>query len=272
VSVAESPAIGSTAWYDALRARSAPVLSDVRAAAYGPGGYVGQDSFMTADQIASLARAAGAKPGARVLDACCGSGGPGLHVARETGCRIVGVDRSREGLRQALTAARAGGLAGSVGFVAADATCLPLAAPLDAVLLLETMLAIEDKGRLLAEVGRLLRPGRRFGLTLEDGPPLSEGERRRTPAGDLVWLIGADEFVALGRAVGFRVERLDDHTPTHAAVAGRLAHGLRAHRDAVAAEVGEAVCAEMIAAHEHWAGWLSAGRVRKLAIVLERVG
>jgi SAM-dependent methyltransferase len=261
-------AIGSTAWYDTLRARSAPVLGRVRADAYGEGGYVGQDSFMSARQILALARAAGVTAGARVLDLCCGSGGPARYLARELGCRVIGVDLSREGLCQA----RAAGPAEKLGFVVAEATRLPLAAGFDAVLLLETMLAIEDKPRLLGEVGRLLPTGRCFGLTLEAGDPLSDTERRRTPAGNLVWLIPEVEFVGLAMAAGFRVRQLDDHSRAHATVARRLAGGLRAQRDAITAEVGAAVCGELIAAHEHWAHWLTGGRARKLTIVLERAG
>lgn len=196
MSVAEPGAIGSTAWYDGLRTRSAAALQSVREAAYGVGGYVGQDSFMTADQILALARATGVTAGARVLDVCCGRGGPALELVRRTGCRIVGVDLSREGLRRARSLARTRGVESSAAFVVGAADRLPCTGPFDAVMLLETMLA----------------------------------------------------------------------------VARRLADGLRARRDAIGAEVGAAVCSELIAAHEHGANWLVSGRVRKLTIVLERVG
>ena len=51
---------------------------------------------MSAREILNLARATGVDARTRVLDLCCGSGGPALHLARQTGCRIVGVDRSSE--------------------------------------------------------------------------------------------------------------------------------------------------------------------------------
>jgi SAM-dependent methyltransferase len=268
--IVERPAIGSTEWYDALRAQPTPTLRRAREAAYGDGQFVGQDSFMTADQILALARAAGVTSGARVLDVCCGIGGPGVYLARELGCRIVGVDLSGEGVRRAREAGQAGGLARRTAFLVADAGRLPLGPVFDAALLLETMLAIEDKARLMGEVGRVLRPGGRFGLTLEVGRPLSP-EERRVPAGDAIWLIGEAEFVALARAAGFRVRWLEDQTAAHAAVAGRLATAFGDDRGTISVEVG-AAGDEIAVAHARWAHWLSNGRVRKLALVLERVG
>ena len=267
MSLAEAAPIGSTAWYDALRNRSTPTLHRVRMEAYGPGGFVGQDSFMRAGQILSLARQARVCAEGTVLDICCGSGGPALYVAHHTGCRIIGVDLSSAGLLQA----RDGQSRHEVGFVLAEATKLPFAGEFDAVLLLETMLAIEDKAALLSEVARLLPPGRRFGLTLEEGRPLSEQERWHIPAGDRVWIVPAAHFGELSHSTGFRVAWIEDQSRTHAEVATRLAAGLSTYRDPIADEVGAHVCQDLIAAHEHWSDWLQSGRVRKLAVVLERV-
>lgn len=171
MSAARRPTIGSTRWYDGQRARPTPAFHRARMTAYGTGQFVGQDGFLTADEIRVLAQAVGAGPGARVLDACCGSGGPAVYVARETGCRLVGVDLSRRGVEGARDLARAGGLVHRAAFVVGDAVRLPLAAGFDAVLLLETMLAIEDEVGLVAEVARLLAHGGCFGLTLEEGTP-----------------------------------------------------------------------------------------------------
>ena len=44
---------------------------------------------MSAREILDLARAAGVDARTRVLDLCCGSGGPALHLARQTGCWII---------------------------------------------------------------------------------------------------------------------------------------------------------------------------------------
>ena len=62
----------------------------------------------------------------------------------------------------------------------------------DVVLLLETMLAFEDKDALVREVAAALRPGGRFAFTLEEGPPLTAAERAAMPDADTVWLTPLD--------------------------------------------------------------------------------
>jgi ubiquinone/menaquinone biosynthesis C-methylase UbiE len=231
---------------------------------------VGQESFMTPAELAALAGAAGVAAGSRVLDVCCGTGGPALYLARETGCRVVGADRSREAVQLAGAAAATRGLAARANFLVADALRLPFAAHFDAVLLLETMLAIEDKARLLREFHRLLRPGGRVGLTLEAGPSLTPAERHGMPEGDCIWLVTEDEFRALLHATGFRVRHVEDRTEAHADLARRLATAFARHREPIAAVVGAARRDEIIVAHARWVEWLAVGRVRKLALVAER--
>ncbi len=257
---------------DMHRARVAAALRRAHDEAYLEGEHVGQENFMSADEILALARAAGVTAGARVLDLCCGRGGPALHLAQETGCRIVGVDRSPEAIHLARAAAKRRGLGRHTTFLVADAEAVPLAAPttFDAVVLYETMLAFADKTLLLREVRRLLRPGGRFGLTLEEGRPLSREERRSIPDGENVWLIPEDAFLALLEAAGFRALRVEDHTAAHADVVRRLAAAFRRDRVAITAAVGAAAYDELIVAHERWVEWLGASRVRKLALVAER--
>ena len=166
-----------------------------------------------------------------MLDLCCGSGGPALLLARQTGCRIVGVDRSSEATHLARTSAEHQGLDRRATFIVAEALCHPIdAASFDAVLLYETMLAFEDKRRLVRVVRKLLRPGGRFGLTFEEGRPLSSAERRRVPEGEEVWLIPESEFRVLLEATGFQIRSVEDHTASHAEVAGRLAAALQSDR------------------------------------------
>src|SRR5215203_6790948 len=133
--------------------------------AHREGEYVGQESFMSAREILDLARAAGVDARTRVLDLCCGSGGPALLLVRQTGCRIVGIGRSSEATHLARTSAEHQGLDCGATFIVAEALCPPIdAASFEAVLLYETMLAFEDKRRLVRVVRKLLRPGGRFRL------------------------------------------------------------------------------------------------------------
>jgi hypothetical protein len=91
------------------------------------------------------------------------------------------------------------------------------------------------------------------------------------PDADTVWLTPLEEMVAvLGRA-GLRVTWLEDHTSAHAATVRALAAAYAADGPAIAAQVGREALDDLLAAHRLWAQWLASGRVRKLAIVAERV-
>jgi predicted methyltransferase len=178
---------------------------------------------MSAREILDLARVAGVDARTRVLDLCCGSGGPALHLAWQTGCRIVGVDRSSEAIYLARISAEHQGLDRRVTFIVAEALCPPVdAASFDAILLYETMLAFEDRRRLVRVVRKLLRPGGRFGLTFEEGRPLSSAERRRVPEGEEVWLTPESEFRVLLEAAGFRIRWVEDRSPCRS---GRASSG-----------------------------------------------
>ena len=87
------------------RSRLAAALLPAHIQAHREGEYVGQESFMSAQEILCLARVAGVDSRSRVLDLCCGCGGTALHLVSQTGCRIVGVDRSSEAIHLARTSA-----------------------------------------------------------------------------------------------------------------------------------------------------------------------
>src|SRR6266705_3376545 len=98
-------------FYDRLRASG---LSPA-ALAYGDA-YIGQECTLTADEIGAFARRAGIAPGTSVLDIGSGTGGPACYLARELGCRILGVDVSVVGHAQAEARARDNELTHLVAF------------------------------------------------------------------------------------------------------------------------------------------------------------
>lgn len=242
-------------------------LARARRNAYRPEPYRGQESFVSVLEVAALARAVGVGPGSRVLDLCCGVGGPGRIVAGATGCRLVGVDR---GLA-ALALARAGAPPGT-RLVAAEVPALPFSGRFDAVLLVETILAFRDKAPLVAEVSRLLAPGGRFALTVEEGPALSAAERAAMPDGDTVWPIELRVLSRLLRRSGLALRSVADHTVAHARLARRLASAFEVDRVAITAALGAAFLDALVVSHRLWADWLARRRVRKLALVAERLG
>ena len=87
------------------RAPFVQALERAREAAFPPGEYVGQESFMPASEIRVLADRAGIRPGVSVLDLCCGVAGPGRLLARERECTYLGVDSSASAVEIAPTSA-----------------------------------------------------------------------------------------------------------------------------------------------------------------------
>jgi SAM-dependent methyltransferase len=242
-------------------------LHAARVSAYPPGEFVGQESFMTAGEIRALAARAGIGPGVAVLDLCCGVAGPGRHLARELGCAYLGVDASAS----AIAIAREHARDLPCRFAVASVPPLP-AGRFDVVLLLETILAFEDKDALVAAIAAALGPRGRFAFTLEEGPPLTTAERAAMPDADTVWLTPLPEIAACLRRAGLALTWQEDHSRAHRATAQALADAFAADAEAIAAQIGGRALDELLAAHRLWIRWLDQGRVRKFALVAERCG
>ncbi len=231
-----------------------------RVAAYGDGEFVGQEGFMTAGEIRALAVRAGIGRGSTVLDLCCGVAGPGRLLTRELGCDYLGVDASPS------TVALARAADPSCRFAVAQVPPLPAGA-FDVVLLLETMLAFEDKEALVREVAATLAPGGRFAFTLEEGMPLSPVERAAMPDADTVWLTPIDALAASLERAGLSLVWLQDRSRAHRAAAEALAAAFAADAPDIEAQIGRRALDDLLAAHRLWIRWLDEGRVRKLAAV-----
>jgi SAM-dependent methyltransferase len=247
------------------RAPFVAALQRAREAAYPSGEYVGQESFMRASEIRRLAARAGIGRDVPVLDACCGTGGPGRLIAAETGCSYLGVDYSAGAVRIARDLAH--------GLPCRFETALLPPLPdgdFEVVLLLETMLAFPDKRALLRDVTRVLRPGGRFAFTIEEGRPLTRRERGRMPDADTVSLTRRSAWTAGLREVGLTVSWQEDCSAGHHATAAALLQCFRAEVADVVRHIGRQAADELLAAHELWTQWLGSGRVRKVAVVAEK--
>ena len=147
-------------------------LEQVRRDTYGED--LGQSSWVTGPEYRRFFDLLGLAPADHVLDVGCGSGGPAVFLARERGCRVTGVDVNEAGLQAGLSLARQAGLEDRVHFRRADVR-EPLPFPdqaFDAIVCLDVMCHLPDRGRLFDEWLRVLRPG---GRTLYTDPVVVTG-------------------------------------------------------------------------------------------------
>lgn len=241
-------------------------LNRARVAAYPPGEFVGQESFMRASEIRALADQAAIVSGVSVLDLCCGIAGPGRFITRELGCSYLGVDYSSSAIDVARRSA--GDL--PCRFEVSRIPPVP-PGPFEVVMLLETMLAFPDKAWLIEEISGALVSGGRFAFTLEEGQPLTEPERASMPDADTVWLTPLSEMLGYLERAGLVVRWQADWSEAHRAVSDSLLNAFGSDAENIAAQIGRRALEELLAAHALWSDWLRQGRVRKIAVVAEKL-
>jgi SAM-dependent methyltransferase len=101
-----------------------------------------------------------------VLDVGCGVGATPIYLAREHGCRVVGIDITPKMIERSLARIEREGLADRVELRVADARALPFEDDtFDAVICESVVIFLEDKQRALDEFTRVTKPGGYVGLT-----------------------------------------------------------------------------------------------------------
>jgi len=139
--------------------------------------------------------------------------------------------------------------------------------PFDVVMLLETILAFEDKESLVREIAAALPAGGRFAFTLEEGEPLDESERASMPDADTVWLTPLDEMVGYLEGAGLAVRWQEDLSQAHREIVDSLIDAFAADAGAIAAQIGQEALDDLLTSHRLWSDWIRDGRVRKIALV-----
>jgi cyclopropane fatty-acyl-phospholipid synthase-like methyltransferase len=119
------------------------------------------------DLVGEMARL---QTGQRVLDVGCGIGAPALRIAERYGCRIIGVNISREQVRQGRRLIEERLMSQRVRIVRGDVRALDFPeGSFDAIVCLEAAGDIcvteLDKDRLVRELHRVLRPGGHVGFS-----------------------------------------------------------------------------------------------------------
>ncbi len=209
----------------------------------------------TATLTTRMVEAAQLSPGVGVLDVGCGTGAPACRLVQDHGAEVLGITTSSVGVERASARAAAAGLA-HARFEQRDgtATGLPDAA-FDRVWVLESSHLMRDKGRLLAECARVLRPGGRLVLCdivrRRDIPFTELRDRRdefatlRTAFGD-AHMEPLEAYASVLATEGLEVERLDDLTDRTLPTFGRWRENARTHRE----EVLDALGTELLEAFE----------------------
>lgn len=147
---------------DAINKALGTVIRDKRVA---PADLAPVDEFHNRgrDATLELAALAGFGRGERVIDVGSGLGGSARHLADEHGCRVTGIDATREYVETARELARRVGLEDSVDFHHASALSLPFDdASFDGAWTEHVQMNIADKTAFFSEIARVIKPGGRL--------------------------------------------------------------------------------------------------------------
>ena len=214
----------------------------VRRETYGED--LGQSSWLTAPEWLGFADCMGIDATSDVREVGSGSGGPGVYLALQRGCRLTGVDLNEHGVRNANTLADARGVGDRVRFQAVDASRpLPFDdGRFDAVISNDAMCHIRARLEVLREWRRVLRPGGRALFTdamVITGIVSNEELATRSSIGFYLFVPPGENERLLTEA-GFRVLGVEDVTKNAQDVAGRWRDARARQRDALVAREGAA--------------------------------
>ena len=169
-------------------------------------GDVVENSENTRREVDFLVAAAAVQPHSAILDLCCGQGRHVLELARRGFKNVMGVDRSRYLIRLARKRAQAEAL--SVVFKEGDARNPRLPeSSFDCVAIMGNSFGYfsnkQDDEKVLATVGKMLRPSGQIVLDITDGAYMAEHFERRS----WEW-IDEHHFVCRERSISADRERL----------------------------------------------------------------
>ncbi|MDO8479617.1 MAG: methyltransferase domain-containing protein [Candidatus Rokubacteria bacterium] len=223
-----------------------------------------QDHYGGLEAVEALARRARIDAASRVLDICAGLCGPARFIARRWGARVTGLDLNPERAAGARRLTARVGLARLVRMVRGDAQSLPFGArAFTAVVSQEGLLHIPDKGRVLAECGRVLLSGGR--IAFSDWivtARLADGERRRLEEWmAAVTLQSIAGYKALLARAGFGAIDAEDLSAEWIGILRRRLEMYRGLRADTVARLGQARYDEYDQLYAFFVGLVEAGKL-----------
>src|SRR5213592_1411466 len=217
------------------------VLETIREETFGQD--IGQNSWTTVDEYDRFLSWLDLRPEHHVLEIASGSGGPGLYVAKRTGCSVTGIDANEAGVATATQSAADSNQADRLTFTVADANSpLPFDDDsFDAILCIDSMNHFPDRLKVFQEWRRILRPGHRALFTdpvVITGPVTNDELTLRSSIGVFLFVPpGINE--RLIEKAGLRLVRQEDVTANSALVAGRWHKARQRHKDDLLLVEGE---------------------------------
>lgn len=201
---------------DRYRQCCSPVRLDIERRVLGAD--YGSTGYTTRSQADELAHHLRLGPDDRLADIGSGAGWPGLYLAQQTGCRVIGTDLPVDGLQRGRARSIADGLAGRVSYAMATGRNQPLRpCSFDAVVHTDVLCCLGPKLAVLRACHGLLRPGGRMAFTtIHVAPDLDARRHRRAVRAGPVQVATRRPYPELVAQAGFQDVVAHDVTPDYA--------------------------------------------------------
>lgn len=225
----------------------------------------GGNSWTTRTEADDLIASLELRPGSRLLDLGAGSGWPTLYMAKKSGCSVTLVDLPANGLRIAEERAAKDGISQRVTTVIADAAHLPFPdSSFAAVSHSDLLCCLKHKREVLASCRRTVRPSGRMAFTvISVAPGLSIEEHRRAVENGPEFIESDDDYPSMLDRTGWKTVNCQDITAAFAASCERQIEADEAHKEELAAIIGEDEFSERVAGWHAKLAAISDGLLRR---------
>jgi sarcosine/dimethylglycine N-methyltransferase len=234
-----------------------------------------QDHYGGYEATDTLARLGDFRREHRVLDVCCGLGGPARWIAYQIGCSVTGLDLTQSRIDSAHRLTARVGLGRLVDFVQGDATAMPLPdAHFDRVYGQEAWVHIPDKDALLSECFRITKPDGVLVFTdIVSRLPLTDAEAAQM-ASEMQFpsIVTAARYLEAATAAGFEVERSDDLSSTWRGILIARLDMYRSLKDTTIQRFGEAHYEKWDRKYAAFVGLYAANKLGGALVVARKKG